>query len=287
MEKKVELLNWRDGLVTADADSLGNDFILVDNPVIMPALFEPFKLDITVCAICIEGSAAGSIDQKRYEFKSPGMVIAIAGQILQYESFSDDFSGQFIVMSRKFTDDLNIEERLPLFLAIRDNPYFPLTEEELESIMMYFKMMRKAIRRSDNPHRIEIARHLTKAFFYGAGYHFHKLLGDSDKSKQDILVQNFLDLVQQNFREHRNTDFYAGKLCLTPKYLSVVVKKTSGKSAAEWIDSYVVLEAKALLKSTNKTIQQISDELNFPSQSFFGKYFKRITGISPKEYRNR
>ncbi|KAA6344491.1 Arabinose operon regulatory protein [termite gut metagenome] len=70
-------------------------------------------------------------------------------------------------------------------------------------------------------------------------------------------------------------EFYANKLCITPKHLSKVIKESSDRSAIEWIDSYVMLEAKALLKSTNMTIQQISDELNFPSQTFFGKYFKR------------
>ena len=80
-------------------------------------------------------------------------------------------------------------------------------------------------------------------------------------------------------------EFYADKMCLTPKYLSKVIKEKSSKSASEWIDNYVTLEARALLKSTNMTIRQISDELNFPSQSFFGKYFKRHQGMSPKEYR--
>lgn len=79
--------------------------------------------------------------------------------------------------------------------------------------------------------------------------------------------------------------FYASKLSLTPKYLSKVIRQNSGKTAGEWIEEYVILEAKALLKSTNKTIQQITDELNFSTQSFFGKYFKRRVGLSPKEYR--
>ena len=83
----------------------------------------------------------------------------------------------------------------------------------------------------------------------------------------------------------RRLNFYADKLCLTPKYMSTIIRQTSGKTAGNWIDDYVLLEAKALLKSTNMTIQQISDELNFPSQSFFGKYFKRLTGVSPKEYK--
>jgi AraC-like DNA-binding protein len=69
--------------------------------------------------------------------------------------------------------------------------------------------------------------------------------------------------------------------------LSKVIKATGGKPANDWIDDHVVLEAKALLKSTNMTIEQISDALHFPSQSFFGKYFKRVTGLSPREYKGR
>jgi len=67
--------------------------------------------------------------------------------------------------------------------------------------------------------------------------------------------------------------------------MSRTLRETSGKSANDLIYEHVTLEAKALLKSTSMTIQQISDELNFPSQSFFGKYFKRVTGMSPKEYK--
>ena len=103
----------------------------------------------------------------------------------------------------------------------------------------------------------------------------------------DILTKEFLTLVKANFREERQLKFYADKMCITPRYLSRVVKECTQFSAADWIERCVVLEARALLKSTNMTVQQISDELNFPSQTFFGKYFKRRVGLSPKEYRRR
>ena len=113
----------------------------------------------------------------------------------------------------------------------------------------------------------------------------HRPPEEEKKSKQEVLLEDFLDFVQKHYKEERSVEFYADKLCLTPKYLSTVIRQTSGKTAGEWIDEYVVLEAKALLKSTKMTIQQISEELNFPSQSFFGKYFKRLSGVSPKEYK--
>lgn len=80
---------------------------------------------------------------------------------------------------------------------------------------------------------------------------------------------------------------YSGGLCITPKYLSRIIKDITGYTALDYIENYVVTEAKAMLNSTMMTVQQISDSLNFPSQSVFGKYFKRVTGMSPKEYRGK
>ena len=85
----------------------------------------------------------------------------------------------------------------------------------------------------------------------------------------------------------RSVSFYSNKMFLTAKHLSTVVKEVSGKTASEWIDSLVILEAKALLKSSELSIQEIADELHFANQSFFGKYFKHHTGMAPKEYRRQ
>ena len=94
-----------------------------------------------------------------------------------------------------------------------------------------------------------------------------------------------MTILKENFKEQHSLDFYADKLCITPKYLTTISKSTTNVTAKEWINKYLILEAKALLKSTTLTIQEISDTLHFPSQDVFGKYFKRYCGISPKEYR--
>ena len=88
-------------------------------------------------------------------------------------------------------------------------------------------------------------------------------------------------------KQERSVNYYAKELFLTPKHLSSVVKEVSGKTAGEWIDNFVLFEAKSLLRSSQKNIQEIADELNFANQSFFGKYFKHYTGMSPKEYRRK
>lgn len=287
MKNIIAPFNWRNEFKNAEAETIDDDFVLLDKPVITSAFDYPLRLDITVAIICISGSMKGTVNLKQYSTKAPCFFVALHDQILQYEYFSEDFSGLFIIMSKRFLTNLSvdIQERVPLFLSVHDNPWTPLNKAELESMVGYYNMLQKSVRAKDNPHRLEIVKHLTQAFFYGSSYQYHKIPVNEKNSKQDILVEKFLNYAQTNYKEHRGLDFYADKLCLTPKYLSKVIKETSGKSANGWIDDYVTLEAKALLKSTNMTIQQISDELNFPSQSFFGKYFKRHTGKSPKEYR--
>ena len=103
---------------------------------------------------------------------------------------------------------------------------------------------------------------------------------------QNRIADRFIRLVQEHFRTERFLDFYATKLDITPKHLSRTIKQQTGTSAVDWINRFVILEAKVMLRSSNLNIQQIAEELNFPSQSFFGKYFKKATGISPKDYRN-
>ncbi|GHU09232.1 AraC family transcriptional regulator [Alphaproteobacteria bacterium] len=286
MQKKILPFNWRFELENwAGVDSIDNDFILFDHPIITDIFDYPFKVDVTTAIICIKGTTRGSINLKPFTTQAPCLVIILPDQILQYEYFSEDFSSLFIVMSNRFTDSLNLREQIPLGFSVRETPYYPLTDEVLEAMLAYYAMMKQTVRIKDNPRRLEIAKHLTLAMFYGLGYEYHKPHDAEQKSKHGILGDNFLKYVQAHYKEQRDIGFYADKLCLTPKHLSKMMKKNSGKTASEWIDDYVILEAKALLKSTNMTIQQISDELNFPSQSFFGKYFKRCTGMSPSKYR--
>jgi AraC-like DNA-binding protein len=163
----------------------------------------------------------------KYTFEANRLGIVFFGQIVQYHHISDDFSGLFIVLSKRFGDNLE--------LNIKDSTFQQHQRPE---------------------------------------------------TKMEELFTSFYNLVLLHHRESHEVGFYADKLCLTPKYLSTVIKASTGKTAYEWINDYVILEAKALLKS-DMTVQQISDSLSFPNQSFFGQSFKRHTGMSPSEYRRK
>jgi AraC-like DNA-binding protein len=222
-------------------------------------------------------------------YKTDGACLCtiLPGQIMEYKTISEDFQGLFLIMSSKFTDSLmsNTSERLPLFISVRNNPVTPLNEEIKEGMINYFDMLKRIIREKEHPYRLEVVKHLTLAFFYGVSAEFHKFDDSQKMTHHEVLVDQFLKLSQTHYKDQRKLEFYADKLCVTSKHLSKTVNEITNKSANDWIDEHVILEAKALLKSTNMTIEQISDDLNFASQSFFGKYFKRVTGMSPKEYK--
>jgi AraC-like DNA-binding protein len=218
---------------------------------------------------------------------APFATIILPHQILHYEYISDDFAGYCLVVSNRFAPEMlpGIDRRLSMATAITEKPYAQLDPEGLSIARKYFLMVKKIMTMTANPYRLEMIKHLTQMFFYMAYTYFPKHVDTTAQTRQGLLTEQFTKLVRENYHHERETTFYAGKLNLTPKYLSQAIKSATGKSASDWIEDFVILEAKALLKSTNMTVQQISNELNFPSQSFFGKYFKRKTGMSPSDYK--
>ncbi|MDD3490808.1 MAG: helix-turn-helix domain-containing protein [Paludibacter sp.] len=291
MKEKVVQLAWETNLknnIDFEIWSVDEDFILLDNVKVLPAFDHPFKLDVTTFIIISKGITRGKIGLKSYETTAPCVITLPAGEILQHEYISDDFEGLFIVMSKRMTDSLlpDIQERLPIALSVRQNPSVSLNEVDLNLLKTYYYMLKKIVENSENPHRKSIIQHLMLAFYFHSSSWLHKNQQQENlQIKQNECVERFLKLVEKYYKIERQVGFYAEKLHITPKYLSQIIKANTGKSANNCIDDYVILEAKAFLKSSKLTIQQISDEFNFSDQSVFGKYFKRIVGISPKEYR--
>lgn len=105
------------------------------------------------------------------------------------------------------------------------------------------------------------------------------------RTRQEEVFNRFLLLVNKYAIRERNIIFYAERLYLTPRYLSTLIRQTSGRTVMDWVNEAVVQEAKLLLRHSDKLVYQIADELNFPNASFFCKYFRRLTGKTPHEYR--
>lgn len=249
----------------------------------------PHKFDFFVIMNHIAGRIKFKVDMEEYEVKKGGHIITCApGQIISLESVADDFDAHILILSQRFIESLLVymNGSIPFRFDMRRQVVIDCSEQEMKMQNVFVQAVRYVLSNKENPFRLQMAQHVMMAIFYASDKPRQMGgKGEALRTNADVLSKQFLELVKENFRNERQLKFYAERMCITSRYLSRVVKECTGSSAADWIERYVVLEARALLKSTNMTIQQVSDELNFPSQTFFGKYFKRRVGMSPKEYR--
>lgn len=283
--KTIEQVNLKDRIeaIHKKARTVGGDFYIYE-VVHSPQRDYPFKIDEYGCCICLEGEAKGSIDLMPCSLKPSMMAINVPGQLLEQHTMSGDFKGIGITMSQGFIKGLGFPYNFQLDRMLRESPVLELQPSQLEAMLTYCRMVNRLLE-AERPYQIETLHHLTCAFFYGIGAYLYQLSTDRHCSNEEMMMQKFLTEVRANCCRERKVQFYADRLNISLGHLFSVIKRVSGKSPGEWIDNYVTEEARALLKGTNLTIQQISYQLGFPSQSFFGKFFKRVTGLSPKEYR--
>lgn len=283
----IKTLNVRVGLFSQDniVASLGDDFHIFDIRN-FHCVDWPFKVDAYGFFIGLHGASDAVIDLCPYHLAPNTMFVNLPGQLIKMRGMSHDFHAVGMMMSTEFVKTLGLPYSFQLNQYLKNNPLFTLSAPKREAMLAYYDMVRGLL---GEPRRFqrETLRHLTCVFFYGLGSYLYQLPERQSRTSEEDLMQRFLDEVKAHFKRERQVQFYADRLCLTPKYLSTLIKKISGRGAAEWINGFVIEEACALLNGTPLTAQQISCELGFPSQSFFGKYFKRAVGLSPNEYREK
>ena len=295
MSRKISYIKWRSSIedITPADHRIGDDILLIDNNHTMRAELssdnEPFRIDMTMAIIYEQGSADLKINMRDYHIEAPAVLLVLNDQIYQSAGHSEDLRSKVILMSRSFSDSLfaNSGEILPLKSSIMKNPVMKIENEE-NVFGQFFQLLQNIAASPRQEFKIESARHLTLSMFYGYSHLKHEVNEvKSTNSRQEEIFTKFTELLERHHKKEREIAFYADKMCITSKHLSQVIKDYTGKTALGIIEEYVMSEAKSMLLSTTMSIQQISDELNFPSQSVFGKYFKRVAGISPSEYRNR
>ena len=272
-------------------DFIGNDFAIFNDIKDMPLSSYPTRLNAACLTVCLKGWC--KLERSRCRTIWSGRIIPNIPSRISHccRLSSDDFSGLFIAVSRDFMDMVipTMQQLFPMFFMIKERPFVHITPEESQSFQEYHSFLWSKVKLKDNPFRKEITQGLLLALFYEIYniYQGHVIQERIPKSRKEDLFERFIRAISESYKEERSVSYYADKMFLTAKHLSTVVKEISGKTAGEWIDSLVVLEAKALLKSSELSIQEIADELHFANQSFFGKYFKHHTGMSPKEYRRQ
>lgn len=293
MKRKLSYLRWRERIrsVTPEDHRIGTDLLLIERDAGSPeASFPegPFKCDMTSAIFYDAGSSSIRINMREFFMEAPCILIIMKDQICEPVASSPDVAVRAVVMSQRFLDGMiqDIGGIHPLRGSVYRNPV--IYTDSIRSVFnSYYEMLLNIMKSERLKYKEKAAKHLTLAMFYGYFCNRHLEARPQRRSRQEEIFSRFLDLLHLHHKKERLVTFYAGMLCITPKYLSMIVKDLTGHTALEYIGEYVVTEAKSLLSSTNMDIQQISNELNFPSQSVFGKYFKRVTDMSPKEYRKR
>ena len=231
-----------------------------------------------------------NIIDTREQSVMPGDLLFISERhIVDNFMSSSDFECQCIMLSTQFYHGFvqNVKNVSSLLLFSMNNPVVHLTVQEIQTYSNYYETIRRKMADESHHYRTELVQALLLAMFYDMSGVIYRIEQSSAKKqgRADVIFARFIALLQENFRTERRVSWYAKQLDITAKYLSEVVKSVSKRTPNEWIDSYVVLEIRVLLKNSPKSIKEITEELKFPNQSFLGKYFKEHVGVSPSEYR--
>ncbi len=287
-----------------DEYALGTEFILgtvsgrqvEKSEAVIRMLNYPVRFDGYILFFLKKGHFSLDINLNTYDIHENSLLVVVPGNIVKLSAYKEDHIGDaellFALVSREFLSSIRFDFNKVFQDSIRvwKNPCITLQGEELDLAEDYFNLTRKILSsRQDN--KREITGSLLTSFIYVALSLWTQRLASAppeesaSSARVNQVFERFLALVTEYHNEQRGVAFYADKLCLTPKYLSKLVKMSSGRSAPDWIDSYVILEAKNLLKYSDKPIKEIVYLLHFPNQSVFYKFFKAHTGQTPSEYR--
>ena len=278
---------------------VGDDFCIMNITASERSLAfkHPCRFDCYMIVYCVQGKVKLNVNLGEHVlgpamlfFNQPGSIIRInecEGQE------GEDFHYICVLLTRDFVKDMMVDVNriFTRNVSFVEHPCIKLEEEKDKYLHQHVRLM-ISLAKSQTPFLTECIRSvLSSVFYYMTGVWAKNIednnsVGESMSIKNRALVDKFLKLLSEYHTMYRNVGFYADKLCLTPKYLSRVIRDATGKSAPEWIDSYVILEAKNLLKYSGLAIKEIVFRLNFPNQSVFYKFFKARTGMTPTEYRN-
>lgn len=245
---------------------------------------QPYRIQEGRVISVKQGFARAMINLMEYTIRQGNFSVITPNSIIQIIEVSPDFDMQMMAMTQNFLPTTGKEDFFSYLLHHQKNILLELSPQEMQQTDYYFTLMWNILQ--EPTFRREAIRHLLASLLYYIEYtaRSNMMTNPVRLTRQEEIFQRFISLVNTYSKKERNVNFYAGKLCLTSRYLNTVVRQASQQTVMEWINQSIILEAKVLLKHGNQLVYQISDELNFPNPSFFCKFFKRMTGMTPHEY---
>ncbi|MCC8115242.1 MAG: helix-turn-helix domain-containing protein [Bacteroidales bacterium] len=270
----------------------GDDVLVTDRIDYIEPFLHPCRIDGVAVVLCTGGHIEGTINLDECRVEAGQVLVIFSSDIICLRRMVD-VEGYIGILSTDFLHDINIDfrNRSQFYLKMRANAIVDLPRETMALLKPYFPLFLSCIDRSS-----ESASHVLRALATAFSYEIIDLLmrhqeglaeEHASKTRSQALFDQFLELLAKYRKRERTVAFYAQKLCLTPNYLTCAIRECSGRCVTDWINDSVALEAKNLLVNSSISIKEIAYQLNFPTQSSFGKYFKKITGLSPRAYRTQ
>ncbi len=267
--------------IVPDDMRIGDDLLILKNASYKDSINEPRKVDVTTFILLDKGESRIIIEGMEYNLKAPCLAVVMPNQTYSLLETSDNLELRAIIMSNNFTLNLMSSN---LNNMILENPVIDISSDII-SFNTYYDVLLHTVRSSFKSSHLESAKHLTMSMLYFYARKLEHL--EEDKKKREIVFDRFCDDVRKFYKTNRSIPFYSGRLAVSSKYLNDIVKEKTGITANEYIDRQTIIECKALLSSTDMSILKISLMMHFPSYSVFGKFFKRMTGMTPTEYREK
>lgn len=252
----------------------------------------PFAMNALVMILCEKGGFTVETNMDCCHVGPHCLYVNLPGQIMQVSEVVES-RVRIIAFDVEFGRRLNLDVRpvIDQFVNLRvTQQCLPLSDTAFLEMMTLGGALSEEIRNNPKDDMTnEIVRNIVQTMLLKlarvVSAQTEKPDANDQKDKSTGYFKEFMRLLGENYKQERSVTFYANKLCLSSKYLTTLIKRTSGNSATWWISHFVILEAKNQLKYSSKNVQEIAYSLNFPNQSFFGKFFKQHTGMTPCEYR--
>lgn len=239
-----------------------------------------------ILCMVLQGSSLVEIDGRKQLLQCGSFVYLNPNHLVEKLSQTHDFLFAYMTVEFDFLSDFPLLVKAEISEYVGNNPYLSLKADDFLMLRKYFDLI--ADRYEANREHIEIVKGLLFSFvqevcrLYCDGK-------DSEKRqyREYELADRFFFLLHVHYREKRSVAFYADSLCVSDKYLMRLVKKATGKTVHYWTTDFIIREAKLQLRSSGKSVTEISDDLHFPNSSFFARFFRRNVGLSPLDFRRQ
>lgn len=245
------------------------------------------RLQACIVAICTEGTMKASINLLDYEIHPNDLIVLLPGTIIQFRERTEKVCLCFAGFSAGCTGRINLIKSIgEAYTKLLEQPVVPLSEKVSDYLKEYFSLLSRISCDESFDIAPEIANLSLQTILTSIQLIYRNHPGDNNSNRKKEICRELIQHITENYRDERCAQFYADKLGISLQHLSTTVKQVTGKSVLDTIAYIVIIDAKAKLKGTDMTIQEIAYSLNFPNASFFCKYFRRHVGMSPLEFRN-